>query len=715
MIYVNELKHSSPWVDDKGNNTAAYNHKYWEEHKEEIMARRAELAKEREEERKKNGDPDEYQNDNYRQDVMDAVEEYLKKNGYRDYDYKKVIKETDAYIKNGNRNNDVLKRNADAKNREAFISDLIKGAHEEYTANIKKNKDRFDAAVKADQEQKAKENEKAAAESDSSTSKKKSGSSSKGSSSSKKSSSSSNKSKSNSSNGSPKNTGGKSSGGSKSSSKKSSSSGKSSGDSSKDKSGKDSTKKSATDTETKSGNKTDTVERLGLSGTTYSYDKDTMSSIRDNFSKIESDHDDEYSPENNYLKFISEFVKNGFRQVDLDEGLELWEMYRESKGYATSKEKMNEQKELAKEEEEKKKLQHGLDLFDEALEHHGIMGMHWGIRNGPPYPLDTKTSGRVKSGNAYSKATSTVTKSKLTDEVKKELSKNLSKDDEPTRYAWGNGPKLPKFFTKAAQQREQNKVNKQAETKAADDKARRVAAIEKRKATIEAKKAAEEEKANALKNADAQWVKEHLGELSTDELRKFADRINLNQQIERAIPQQPRPNQNVQNQPQQNPTQKGIQDTRQLLRKVDDVMNTVDTMRNWTNKGINAWNTVAGIFNSFNKENQLPVIDGKARERALANAGAEKAAKEAKLRNEIVNAVIRDPKAFQGKISNLPRDVISDLAKYQGDLAKVDKLFERAMPDITKSNTTNTPQPDYMKTMEDVISRLEDLENQRNK
>lgn len=32
------------------------------------------------------------------------------------------------------------------------------------------------------------------------------------------------------------------------------------------------------------------------------------------------------------------------------------------------------------------------------LYHHGIQGMHWGVKNGPPYPLDKKVSADIKSG-----------------------------------------------------------------------------------------------------------------------------------------------------------------------------------------------------------------------------------------------------------------------------------------------------------------------------
>lgn len=49
-------------------------------------------------------------------------------------------------------------------------------------------------------------------------------------------------------------------------------------------------------------------------------------------------------------------------------------------------ETMNLKNELEK-EANKRGLKHS-DISEDYLEHHGRLGMHWGKRNGPPYPLD---------------------------------------------------------------------------------------------------------------------------------------------------------------------------------------------------------------------------------------------------------------------------------------------------------------------------------------
>ncbi len=39
--------------------------------------------------------------------------------------------------------------------------------------------------------------------------------------------------------------------------------------------------------------------------------------------------------------------------------------------------------------------------YNSWLAHHGIKNQQWGVRHGPPYPLDRKVSGRIKNPNKY--------------------------------------------------------------------------------------------------------------------------------------------------------------------------------------------------------------------------------------------------------------------------------------------------------------------------
>ena len=45
--------------------------------------------------------------------------------------------------------------------------------------------------------------------------------------------------------------------------------------------------------------------------------------------------------------------------------------------------------------------QHFPEVFTDELKHHGIKGQKWGVRNGPPYPLDkSKEHDRIKIGRS---------------------------------------------------------------------------------------------------------------------------------------------------------------------------------------------------------------------------------------------------------------------------------------------------------------------------
>ena len=43
------------------------------------------------------------------------------------------------------------------------------------------------------------------------------------------------------------------------------------------------------------------------------------------------------------------------------------------------------------------------DFYNDYISHHGILGMHWGKRNGPPYPLGVGAGERKGGGNTQPK------------------------------------------------------------------------------------------------------------------------------------------------------------------------------------------------------------------------------------------------------------------------------------------------------------------------
>ena len=67
------------------------------------------------------------------------------------------------------------------------------------------------------------------------------------------------------------------------------------------------------------------------------------------------------------------------------------------------------------------------DLDEGTLEHFGILGMHWGTRNGPPYPLSSKisTGKRLKKGFGGGSGSVTRKKRRALKKARKTRAKNL--------------------------------------------------------------------------------------------------------------------------------------------------------------------------------------------------------------------------------------------------------------------------------------------------
>lgn len=85
--------------------------------------------------------------------------------------------------------------------------------------------------------------------------------------------------------------------------------------------------------------------------------------------------------------------------------------------------------------------------FPEELMHHGIDGQKWGVKNGPPYPLDGghKTSGKKKyrTDKGYRRKNQNGSKKRKVSQMSnKELERQINRKQLEQRYNELNDPKI---------------------------------------------------------------------------------------------------------------------------------------------------------------------------------------------------------------------------------------------------------------------------------
>lgn len=104
-----------------------------------------------------------------------------------------------------------------------------------------------------------------------------------------------------------------------------------------------------------------------------------------------------------------------------------------------------------------------IEQFNNEFSHHGVLGMHWGVENGPPYPLDSRvsTGSRLKSG---AKGVVSTAKKKSKIAVSKAITNrridNANKEEKKTKAKLENINRRVNDKKKVAEHKETTKYEK---------------------------------------------------------------------------------------------------------------------------------------------------------------------------------------------------------------------------------------------------------------
>lgn len=163
--------------------------------------------------------------------------------------------------------------------------------------------------------------------------------------------------------------------------------------------------------------------------------------------------------------------------------------------------------------------------YEDYIAHHGILGMKWGRKNGPPYPLSrsVSTGSRLKTiGNKKR-----VVRSGGSPEYKKQSRMNRLADKVNSKVDKINN-KFAKTDQKLSEKSKQ--VTQQAKTEV------KTAKEEYSKAKAVAKQAGEAYKEKVLKEGSAKEVSTLFNKLSDNELQQVYKRLNTEKLIREMIP-----------------------------------------------------------------------------------------------------------------------------------------------------------------------------------
>lgn len=285
------------------------------------------------------------------------------------------------------------------------------------------------------------------------------------------------------------------------------------------------------------------------------------------------------------------------------------------------------------------------------LQHHGILGMRWGHLNGPPYPLDPEDHSAAERRAGW----------------------RQSLDDRGGRTMRGGSGVSGNAY---------GLISAPAYHK------QRAEAAEKAKATREAKKREEEERAahekakeDAIKSGKASEIAKYSSEIKDEDFQRILTRIDnmnsLNAKLKAEMQAE-------------EAERKAASEAR--WEKATEFFNKVDKVRGFAEKGINAWNVIAKVNNSLNPNTKLLTIDisndakytiknklEDARKAAEAQAKATHDAQEAKRAKEVQDAIRSgDPDKIKAKSQLMTEKELEQAKTRLDDLKNLSSYDKKA-------------------------------------
>lgn len=284
----------------------------------------------------------------------------------------------------------------------------------------------------------------------------------------------------------------------------------------------------------------------------------------------------------------------------------------------------------------------------EWLEHHGILGMHWGKLNGPPYPLGAgdhssseksaaksagvkvgSDSGKGSIENVKKKKTrsKSVQKRELTPEEKRQQALDAAKSGDKKKIA-KNIDSLTTEELRDAQARAQLKDQ-----------------LTKKDPSEQKMSKADKEKQDAIRSGDKEKVKQYADKMSYQELSEAMNKIDLMQKLNYVPPE---------------PT---------AFDKIRDVSQKLGTFKDAAEKGIAAYNTVAKVYNATHKDAQWPIVGEK------SGGDKKEDKKEDKEKDQAKEAVKQVAKEIKKDYNEQLKDDIEKY-KYEKRLAEAKKNID---------------------------------------